>query len=352
MRQSWKNFMVGCAGPECRLDEDLVALIDCVQRACHSIATVAAQGTLAGMTKSVVGINVQGEEQMVLDVLANDILLECCDDSDQLCGMVSEELADPCRTTRRGRYLLLVDPLDGSSNINVGMVTGTIFSILRAPAGVLDPWIGDFLQPGANQVAAGYALYGPATQIVLTWGAGTHGFTLDRESGEFLLTHPNMRVPESTREFAINASNRRFWEPPVRQYVDECLEGVAGPRGGDFNMRWIASLVAEVHRILIRGGIFMYPRDTKDFTKPGRLRLLYEANPMAMLVEQAGGLASTGRQRLLDLVPQSLHQRVPVVIGSRREVERVVGYYEAYDRGEDIVFETPLFHGRSLYRSA
>lgn len=355
MRGSLNRFLADSTGLDYRPDENLVALLEHVQRACKSIATVAAHGTLGGTTKPRIGVNCQGEEQLLLDVLANNIVLECGEDSGQLCGMASEELADPYRIPhggKRGRYLLLFDPLDGSSNIDIDMTVGTIFSVLRAPAGVSEPGPGDFLQPGVNQVAAGYALYGPATLMVLSLGAGVHGFTLDRESGEFLLTHPNLRIPEVAREFAINASNRRFWEPPVRQYVDECIAGAAGPRGVDFNMRWVASLVAEVHRILIRGGVFMYPRDTKDLAKPGRLRLMYEANPMAFLVEQAGGIASTGRQRLLEVVPQSLHQRVPIVLGAKRELERLVRYHETYDRGEEIAFETPLFHSRSLFRSA
>jgi fructose-1,6-bisphosphatase I len=219
------------------------------------------------------------------------------------------------------------DPLDGSSNVDINISVGTIFSILRAPVANRAAGAADFLQAGVKQVCAGYALYGSSTMLVLTTGHGVNGFTLDREVGEFLLTHPDMRIPEDTREFAINASNQRFWEPPVRRYVEECLQGKEGPRGRDFNMRWVASMVAEVHRILTRGGIFMYPRDTKDPGKPGKLRLLYEANPMSLIVEQAGGLSSTGYQRILDIAPEGLHQRVPVILGSKNEVEVVVGYH-------------------------
>jgi fructose-1,6-bisphosphatase I len=354
---SFKQLIAKQDGPA-SASEGLVVLLEHVEKACRAVAKFAGQGAvdraLDRAAKPRLGINVHGEEQRPLDVLANDTMIGRCMESGQLCGVVSEEMAEPARIPdgrRRGRYLLVIDPLDGSSNIDVDMTVGTIFSILRAPTGLGEPELADFLQPGTAQVAAGYALYGPATMLVLTLGAGVNGFTLDRDGGSFILTHPDMRIPPTTREFAINASNRRFWEPPVRQYVDECLEGAAGPRGADFNMRWIASLVAEVHRILIRGGIFMYPRDTRDPAKPGRLRLTYEANPMAMIVEQAGGLASTGRQRILDIVPQGLHQRVPLILGARHEVERLVRYHEVHDRGEDIVFETPLFHSRSLFRS-
>jgi len=268
--------------------------------------------------------------------------------------MASEEMEQPYPIPAeypKGSYLLLFDPLDGSSNIDVNVTVGTIFSILRAPPGVTDPTVADFLQPGTKQIAAGFALYGPTSMIVITLGGGVHGFTLDREIGAYTLTHPNMRIPETTCEFAINASNERFWEPPVRRYVEECIQGKTGPRGVDFNTRWIASLVAEIYRILIRGGLFMYPRDTKDTSKPGRLRLMYEANPMAMIVEQAGGAASTGRERILDIAPTTLHQRVPLILGSRGEVERLVAYHKYYDEGEEPTFETPLFRKRSLFRS-
>ena len=251
----------------------------------------------------------------------------------------------------RGKYLLVFDPLDGSSNIDVNVSVGSIFSILRAPQDVIDSGRdvteADFLQPGATQVAAGYALYGPVTMLVLTVGNGVAGFTLNPNLGEFVLSHPNIQVPPDTTEFAINSSNARFWEPPVKRYVDECLAGRTGPRGRDFNMRWIASMVAEAHRILMRGGVFMYPRDTKDPAKPGRLRLLYEANPVGMVMEQAGGRASTGRQPVLGLKPTALHQRIGLVFGSKNEVERIERYHHdpaTRDSG------TPLFAERSLFR--
>lgn len=249
-----------------------------------------------------------------------------------LAAMASEEMEDiypiPSQFPR-GKYLLVFDPLDGSSNIDVNISVGTIFSVLRCPEGVTSPTAGDFLQPGTKQVAAGYALYGPSTMLMLTTGQGVNGFTLDRDVGEFLLTHRNVRITPDTREFAINTSNERFWEEPVQRYVQECLQGKEGPRGENFNMRWVASMVAEVHRILIRGGIFMYPKDTKDPKKAGKLRLMYEANPMSFIVEQAGGLSSTGRERIMDMQPTGLHQRVPVILGSRNEVERVISYHKA-----------------------
>jgi fructose-1,6-bisphosphatase I/sedoheptulose-1,7-bisphosphatase/fructose-1,6-bisphosphatase I len=205
------------------------------------------------------------------------------------------------------------------------------------------------LQPGVQQLAAGYAIYGPSTQLVLTVGTGTHGFTLDREIGNFILTHPGIRIPEETSEYSINASNRRFWEPPVARYVEECKAGKDGARGRDFNTRWVASLVADIHRVLMRGGIYLYPRDQKEANRHGRLRLMYEGNPIAMLIEQAGGTASTGRGRILDVQPEKLHQRVPLIVGSTAEVRRVERYHAEYDRGEDKPYSSPLFGERSLF---
>jgi fructose-1,6-bisphosphatase len=336
-------------------DTELTALLNDIQTACKYIASAVARGPLRGANGAAGSIDAHGETQQKLDVIANDIMLRSCEWGGELAGMVSEEVREPCAIPAgypRGRYLLAFDPLDGSSNLDVNVTVGTIFSVLRAPEGVSDPQVEHFLQPGASQVAAGYALYGPAAMIVLTLGRGVHGFTHDPEIGAYILTHPNLRIPEATREFAVNASNERFWERPVRRYVDECIAGRSGPRGADFNMRWIASLVAEVHRILIRGGLFMYPKDTKEPAKPGRLRLLYEANPMAMLIEQAGGRASPGRARVLDIVPKSLHEQVPVILGSRCEVERLERYHREADAGVDREFESPLFNTRSLFRDA
>ena len=246
----------------------------------------------------------------------------------------------------------MFDPLDGSSNIDVNVTVGSIFSILRAPQEVIDSGRdvveADFLQPGTQQLAAGYALYGPTTMLVLTVGNGVAGFTLDPNLGQFMLTHPNLQIPEDTHEFAINASNSRFWEAPVKRYVDECLAGKTGARGKDFNMRWIASMVAEAHRILMRGGVFMYPKDTKDVSRHGRLRLLYEANPVGMLIEQAGGRASTGREPMLSVQPTALHQRIGLVFGSKNEVERIERYHREPGAYKDDA--NPLFAERSLFR--
>jgi fructose-1,6-bisphosphatase len=331
---------------------DLGALLIDVAAAVKAISAMTAKGALGGYLGKIGTTNVQGETQQKLDVLADDVLIKSCEWGGLVAGMASEELEEPYAIPAefpRGRYLLVFDPLDGSSNTDVNVSVGTIFSVLRhekreAPA------TADYLQPGRLQVAAGYAVYGPSTMFVVTVGQGTHGFTLDREIGNFILTHPNMEIPADTSEFAINTSNARFWEPPVHRYVTECQAGKTGDRGRDFNMRWIASMVAEVHRILIRGGVFMYPKDTKDPTKPGRLRLMYEANPIAMLVEQAGGRATTGEKRVLDLVPTGLHQRVPLILGSRNEVERIERYHAEFAAGVDRPFVSPLFNERSMFR--
>ena len=263
-------------------------------------------------------------------MLSNEILVEANSWGGYLAGMASEEMDGPVGIPvayPRGKYLLLYDPLDGSSNIDVNVSVGTIFSVLKCPDGVTEPDESAFLQPGTAQVCAGYAVYGPQTLLMLTIGHGVVGFTLDRDTGSFLLTHENVRIPEDTGEFAINASNARHWEPPVRRYIDELLAGKTGPRGRDFNMRWVASMVADVHRIMSRGGIFMYPRDARDPGKPGRLRLLYEGNPMAFLVEQAGGAATNGDKRILEVQPSKLHERVAVFLGSKNEVDLVTSYH-------------------------
>ena len=312
-----------------------------------------APGAGAGVNAAGAGVNASGDEQKPLDLLTQEAVMRYCEWGGLLAGMASEEMEGPSAIPeefKRGRYLLVFDPLDGSANIDINGAVGTIFSVLEH-AGDGAPALADYLQPGHRQVAAGYAIYGPSTMIVITVGAGTHGFTLDREIGNFILTHPSMAVPEDTAEFAINVSNERFWEPPVARYVSECKAGKAGVRGRDFNMRWIAAMVADVHRILMRGGVFMYPRDERQPTREGRLRLMYEANPMAMLIEQAGGAASTGRERLLDVVPRELHQRVPVILGSRNEVERIARYHAEYDNGTDRPYLSPLFNERSLFRS-
>ena len=338
---------------------DLNALILDVSLACKAIARIVSFGELGdGLTQRAPAQagaqNVQGEVQKPLDVLSNEIFVRMNEWSGHLAGMASEEMELPLQipsTYSRGKYLLAFDPLDGSSNIDVNVSVGSIFSVLRAPQDVVDSGRdvteADFLQPGAAQVAAGYALYGPTTMLVLSVGNGVAGFTLNPNLGEFVLTHPNIQVPADAHEFAINTSNSRFWEPPVKRYVDECLAGRTGPRGRDFNMRWIASMVAEAHRILMRGGVFLYPRDTKDPGKSGRLRLLYEANPIGFVIEQAGGRASTGRQPMLGVKPTALHQRIGVVFGSKNEVERIERYHH-----EPLTREAPapLFAPRSLFR--
>ena len=311
---------------------DFTSLLNDIFTACKAISNSVNKGALVGVLGSAGSENVQGETQKKLDIVTNDIMIKANEWGGHLAGMASEEMAEIYPIPKqypRGKYLLIFDPLDGSSNIDVNISVGTIFSIMRCPEGVTNPTEKDFLQPGTKQVCAGYALYGPSTMVVMSTGQGVNGFTLDQNVGEFILTHPNMKIPEGTREFAINSSNSRFWEKPVKRYIDECLAGEDGPRKENFNMRWVASMVAEVHRILTRGGIFMYPKDTKDPNKEGRLRLMYEANPMSFLVEQAGGASSTGRQRILDIQPLGLHQRVPVILGSKREVERVASYHSA-----------------------
>ncbi|NEZ04776.1 class 1 fructose-bisphosphatase [Wenzhouxiangella sp. XN201] len=300
--------------------------------ACKKIAALVDKGALVNVLGSAESENVQGEEQKKLDVISNEIMIEALEHNGHIAALASEEMEGihPMSAERRGRYLLLCDPLDGSSNIDVNVSVGTIFSILRAPDDTKAPTEADFLRPGVEQVAAGYCLYGPSTMMVLTTGNGVSMFTLDRDFGEFLLTRENVSIPDETREFAINASNRRFWDEPIQRYIEECLAGEEGPRGKNFNMRWVASMVAEVHRILTRGGVFMYPCDKRIRAqgKTGKLRLMYEANPMAMIVEQAGGAATTGMQRILEVDPDELHQRVPVILGSRKEVERVTAYHD------------------------
>ncbi len=334
---------------------ELNALILDVALACKGIAHAVACGSVGhraglGVTHAR-DLNVQGEVQEPLDVLSNEVFLRTTEWGGHLSGCVSEEMAEPYQIPsqyQRGKYLLVFDPLDGSSNIDVNVSVGSIFSILRAPTPGRDVSAEDFLQPGSEQVAAGYALYGPATLFVLSVGDGVVGFTLDPSLGEFKLTHPSITVPQDTTEFAINASNSRFWEPPVKRYVDECLAGKTGVREKDFNMRWIASMVAEAHRIFTRGGVFMYPRDTKEPRKAGRLRLLYEANPIGFLMEQAGGRASTGSEPVLAVEPSDIHQRIGLVFGSKNEVERIERYHQepAVDLGD-----SPLFRERGLFRN-
>ena len=313
-----------------RIPGQLRLLIEVVARACKRIAIAVNKGELAGVLGSAATANVQGEVQKKLDIISNEVLIEANEWGGHLAAMASEEMDSIHVVPNRypqGEYLLLFDPLDGSSNIDVNVSIGTIFSVVRKVGhhhGVSED---DFLQPGRFQAAAGYCVYGPQTQLVLTVGNGVVMFTLDRELGSWVLTEQDLRIPEDTKEFAINMSNLRHWASPVRRYIDECLAGSTGPRGKDFNMRWVASMVADVHRVLCRGGIFLYPWDARDPNKPGKLRLMYEANPMAFLVEQAGGAASNGRQRIMDVMPTKLHERVSVILGSKNEVERIAAYH-------------------------
>ena len=317
-----------------RLDDhipgQLRLLLEVVARACKTISHAVNKGALGGVLGSAGSENVQGEVQKKLDIIANEVLIEANEWGGHLAAMASEEMEAihvvPNRYPK-GEYLLLFDPLDGSSNIDVNVSIGTIFSVLRMPEGDRGVEEQDFLQPGKCQVAAGYCVYGPQTTLVLTVGDGVAMFTLDREMGSFVLTQDAVQIPADTREFAINMSNMRHWDAPVKRYIDECLAGKDGPRAKDFNMRWVASMVADVHRIMTRGGIFMYPWDKREPNKPGKLRLMYEANPMAWLIEQAGGAATNGRERIMDVQPTQLHERVSVILGSRNEVDRVTQYH-------------------------
>jgi fructose-1,6-bisphosphatase I len=331
-RVTLSQFLVSRQKERSLINADLRLLLETIARACKGISTRVNKGALADGLGAAATKNVHGEAQKTLDVLSNEILLEANEWGGNLAALASEEMEDPRPIPThypRGEYLLLFDPLDGSSNIDVNISVGTIFSVLKCPktdAGAYcEPTEVAFLQPGRNQVAAGFAVYGPTTVLVLTVGDGVHGFTLDRETYTFVLTHPDIKIPADTQEFAINVSNQRRWEAPVKRYIDECLAGKDGPRGKDFNMRWVASMVADVFRVLSRGGIFMYPRDSKN--KDGRLRLMYEANPMALIVEQAGGAATDGAMRILDVQPKGLHQRIAVVLGSKNEVDRVTSYH-------------------------
>jgi fructose-1,6-bisphosphatase I len=317
------------------IPSELRLLLEVVARACKSISQAVNKGALGGVLGTAGSENVQGEVQKKLDIIANEVLIEANEWGGHLAAMASEEMDSIYVVPNRypkGEYLLLFDPLDGSSNIDVNVSIGTIFSVLKK--GNDDPTAAepvceqDFLQKGSQQVAAGYCVYGPQTTLVLTVGDGVAMFTLDREQGSFVLTQEHVKIPEDTKEFAINMSNMRHWDEPVKRYIDECLQGKDGPRGKDFNMRWIASMVADVHRIMTRGGVFMYPWDKREPNKPGKLRLMYEANPMAWLVEQAGGAATNGRQRILDIPPRQLHERVSVILGSKNEVERVTAYHK------------------------
>ena len=326
MTVSLSRYLVEQQRAKGNIPPELRLLLEVVARACKSISHAVNKGALGGVLGTASTENVQGEVQKKLDIIANEVLIEANEWGGHLAAMASEEMDSIYAVPNRypqGEYLLLFDPLDGSSNIDVNVSIGTIFSVLKKPEGHVAVQEADFLQAGSAQVAAGYCVYGPQTTLVMTVGDGVAMFTLDREQGSFVLTQEHVQIPADTKEFAINMSNMRHWDEPVKHYIDECLAGKSGPRGKDFNMRWVASMVADVHRILTRGGVFMYPWDKREPDKPGKLRLMYEANPMSWLVEQAGGAATNGEQRILDIQPTQLHQRVSVFLGSKNEVDHV-----------------------------
>ena len=327
-RISLTQYLIEQQRGEAQIPAQLRLLIEVVARACKSIAISVNKGALGDVLGTAGSENVQGEVQKKLDIIANEVLIEANEWGGHLAGMASEEMDDMHAVPLhypQGEYLLLFDPLDGSSNIDVNVSIGTIFSVLKHKGG--DVTNDSFLQAGTDQVCAGYCVYGPQTTLVLTVGRGVVMFTLDREQGSWVLTADQVKIPEDTKEFAINMSNMRHWDAPVKRYIDGCLQGKDGARGKDFNMRWIASMVADVHRILTRGGIFMYPWDKREPNKPGKLRLMYEANPMSFLVEQAGGASTNGLQRIMEIQPGQLHERVSVVLGSKNEVDRVTAYH-------------------------
>ena len=352
-RKTLTRYTIECEHRHPGSTGDFSGLLNAVATAVKIISNQVGRGALAGAPGSAGMENAQGDVQKKLDLISNEVMVGETEWTGHLAAMASEEMEDICPVVpagRRGKYLLVFDPLDGSSNLDANISVGTIFSILRSPDPGAEPRAGHFLQPGTAQVCAGFALYGPSTMLILTTGDGVDGFTLDRDIGAFILTHPRLCIPEDCGEFAINASNERFWEPPVRRYIHECLAGSTGPRGRDFNMRWIASLVAETYRILTRGGAFLYPKDSKEPARPGRLRLLYECNPISFIVEQAGGVASTGRERVMEIQPESLHQRVPLILGSRNEIERIERYHRDRASEQGSAFDDSLFNSRSLFR--
>ena len=329
---SLTHFLIESQRAHAGATGEFTLLMNDILSACKVISNYVNKGDLIGVLGSAETENVQGETQKKLDIITNDVFTNTLMRGGQVAGLASEEMEEVYHlpaNARRGKYLVVYDPLDGSSNIDVNVSVGTIFSVLRAPEGVIDPQESDFMQPGTEQIAAGYCIYGPSTMMVLTTGQGVNMFTLDQNIGEFMLTHENIQIPADTAEFAINMSNQRFWDAPVQKYVADCIAGETGPLGKRYNMRWIASMVADVHRILTRGGIFMYPIDSKIRAQGGKLRLMYEANPMAMLVEQAGGMAITGTEHIMAIQPSKLHQRVPVILGSKNEVQKVMDYHTA-----------------------
>lgn len=307
---------------------ELILLIRTLLAGCKEISFRVSQGHLAGVLGSLLSENVQGETQKKLDVISNQILKDILKESGYVKAISSEEEDDVVACNPEGKYLVSFDPLDGSSNTDINSLIGTIFSITHAPQWMEANDPSAFLQPGTQMVAAGYVLYGPSTMLAMTTGRGTHLYTLDKTHGGFLLTEGNVQMPAQTSEFAINASNQRHWEEPMQNYVTDLLQGDEGPRGKNYNMRWVGAMVGDIHRLLCRGGIFAYPFDKRNPKVPGKLRLLYEANPMSFLIEQAGGASSTGEGRILEVMPREIHQRVPVIMGSKEEVEHCLTYYK------------------------
>jgi fructose-1,6-bisphosphatase I len=318
MSQTLSQWLSRAAsGPE------LAGVIDTVAAACAEIGAVLRLAPLAGQTGLAGATNVQGEAQKQLDVISNDIFVKHLQTNAAVSILISEELDEPLHLNGQGGFLVACDPLDGSSNLDVNVTVGTIFSVLA-----VDPAAPDLLQPGTRQLAAGYAAYGPATSLVLSFGQSVAAFAMDA-AGQFILVQDAITVPPASAEYAINTARARFWDQATSAYVAENVAGETGPAGKRYNMRWIGSMVADIHRILMRGGIFLYPLDSETVSKGGRLRLLYEANPMAFLLEAAGGRASTGPQRILQVQPTAIHQRVPVILGSAEEVARIEAHYRA-----------------------
>ena len=329
-------------------DHSLIGVINDITQSIKEISKVISDGDINNILGNLETQNVQGETQKKLDVFSNNIFINNLSNNQDVYALVSEENEEAIfiNTTNNGKYVVFFDPLDGSSNIDVNGVVGSIFSVYKVKNNESNDKI---LMKGLEQIVAGYSLYGPSTMLVITVSKEVDCFTLNQEKTIFYLTHKNLKISIDTSEYAINSSNERFWEPPIIRYISECREGEAGVRKKNFNMRWTGSMVADVHRILIRGGIFMYPKDNKVPKKEGRLRLMYEANPIALIIERAGGLATTGREDLLSVQPSSCHQRVPVIIGAADEVSRLKKYYLQYDKGEDMEFTSPLFKKRTLF---
>jgi fructose-1,6-bisphosphatase I len=341
--QSLAAYFAGWAGKRpARLA--VAATVSALATVSIEIGELVGQGALAGPLGRSTGKKGEIDEQKEIDLLANNRIVDALRGA-PVAAVASEEMDAPLLLDAKAPLIVAVDPLDGSSNIDANASIGMIFTVLPALQHNEDP--SAFLQPGVNQLAGGFFVFGPQTVLVVTVGAGAQIFTLDRGTGTFLLTHPKVEIPSYASEYAINDSNSRFWDDPVRTYVEDCRRGKEGPRGRDFNMRWTGSPVADIYRIVSRGGVYLYPGDRRREFRDGRLRLIYEANPIAWVIEQAGGAASTGRERLLEVKPTSLHQRVPLIAGSRLEVEHAVRLHDGrQSRGE----RSPLFSRRGLLR--